>query len=406
MRTGLPFFTHTDFGGSNMNVALDYHKRMDVIRREMERAGIDVLLGTRMVSITFVSGAFVPWRSVAVVTRNGYQGLITFLIDHGRIQNESWLENTIAYAPVPGMDMLDIAVHQIKEMGLEKSRIGVELGHSPRGNTGYLFATEMDLLKTQLPEAEFVNAVQVIDQATYVKEPGEIQLMRQAAAMADAAIASVRDNAAVGMSETEIAGIGEYELRRRGSEYHWAFTGSSEVSSGQRSAYPMTGTTPPSEKLVQRGDTLIVDFHPMYRTYMSDLSHNFFMGPPTSDQQKLGDAYTAAAETIVENLKAGNRIMDVWQTVYDRLDKSGFLPYAVPFFGHGLGVFGHEWYPAIGNSDEFKDIILEQNSIIVAFLSVTVPGVGGMRLECPVLVTENGGETLASTPLRPTVLEV
>ncbi len=77
-----------------------------------------------------------------------------------------------------------------------------------------------------------MNALDVVDRAAYVKEPGEIKLLRQAAAIADAGMERVRESLEIGMSETEIAGIGEMELRRLGSEYHWAVTGSSEVASG------------------------------------------------------------------------------------------------------------------------------------------------------------------------------
>ncbi|MBU2552747.1 MAG: Xaa-Pro peptidase family protein [Proteobacteria bacterium] len=389
-----------------MNVHIDFHKRMNRIRQEMDAHGVDVLIGTRMVSVTFVAGAFVPWRAAALLSRDGYVGLVNFLIDQERVLRESWLDEVLAYAPVPGMDMMDLVVHQIMTHGWERSVIGVELGHSPRGNTGYLFATEYDFLKEALPEARFVNAPGVIDRASYVKEPGEIVLMRQAAAMADSAIDRVRDALVPGLSETEIAGIGEHELRRLGSEYHWAVTGSSEVASGYRASYPMTGTTQPSGKLVQEGDTVLVDFHPAYRTYMSDLSHNFILGRPSAEQRKLCEAYLVAAETLVGSMKAGTTIGEVWRSVNDVLDASGYLPYTVPFFGHGLGVLGHEWYPAIGNSEEFIHIVLEENVVEVGFLSMTVPGVGGMRLECPVRVTAHGGEMLARTPLAVTVVEV
>ena len=53
---------------------------------------------------------------------------------------------------------------------------------------GYLFATEYEYLKEQLPEARFVNALDLMDEVTFVKEPGEIKLMRQAAAIADTAL--------------------------------------------------------------------------------------------------------------------------------------------------------------------------------------------------------------------------
>ncbi len=209
-----------------MNYAINYASRIKRMQKKMEEMDIDVLIGTRIVSVTFVSGAFVPWRAAALVSRDGHVELINFLIDHERVKAESWLEQVTAYAPLPGMDMLDMAVLQIKAKGWDKGKIGVELGHSPRGNTGYLAATEYDLLKENLPHATFVNANAVVDQAGYIKDPHEIMVMKQATAMADSAIALVGDSLSVGMTEAQAVGIGEMELRRLGSEYHWAVTGS------------------------------------------------------------------------------------------------------------------------------------------------------------------------------------
>ncbi len=389
-----------------MNINIDHMKRIKRIQGKMDQMDIDVLIGTRIVSVTFVSGAFVPWRAAVLVSRDGHVELINFLIDQERVKVESWLDTVTAYAPIPGMDMLDIAIHQIKNNKWDKSRIGVELGHSPRGNTGYLTSTEYDLLKENLPDATFVNANEIVDQAGYIKDPEEIILMKQATAMADSAISLVGESLKIGMTEAEMIGIGEMELRRLGSEYHWAVTGSSEAASGYRTAYTMCGTTQPTGKILQAGDNIIVDFHPMYQTFMSDLSHNFILGKPSKEQQKLADVYLSAAETLITKLKAGNTIGEVWHTVNDNLTASGYIQYAVPFFGHGLGVLGHEWYPPIGNSEKFTGIVLEENVIEVGFLSITVPGVGGMRLECPVKVTPNGGEMLTSTPLAVTIIDI
>jgi Xaa-Pro dipeptidase len=389
-----------------MNLYIDYSKRLARIRAEMEARGIDVLLGTRMVSTTFVSGAFVPWRGAVLIAREGYAGLINFMIDIERVKQETWLDNVTMYAPIPGLDMLDVAVSQIKQNGWEKAVIGVELGHSPRGNTGYLFATEYELLREALPGARFVSAMDVIDRAAFVKEPAEIKLMRQATAMADSAVARVAESIEVGMTEAEIAGIGEAELRRLGSEYHWAVTGSTEVASGYRAAWAMNGTTQPTDKIVQEGENLIVDFHPMYRTFLSDLTHNFFIGKPNAEQMKLADAYLKAVETLIGALKAGATVGSVWSAVNEEVTRSGYAAYTLPFFGHGLGVSGHEWYPPIGNAAEVRDIVFEENVVEVGFLSMTVPGVGGLRLESPILVTPSGGEPLSKTPPAMTVIDV
>ncbi|PKN71062.1 MAG: hypothetical protein CVU54_03540 [Deltaproteobacteria bacterium HGW-Deltaproteobacteria-12] len=390
----------------HMNTYIDYSKRIKKIVAEMKKANLDIFVGTRTVSLSYVAGAFIPWRSAVVVAKDGSAGLITMLIDCERLKNESWLSNISPYAPLPGMDLMDLIVHSIKQNGAEKGRIGVELGHSPRGNTGYLFATEYELLKNALPQAKFVNALGVVDSASYIKEPGEIKLMRQAAAIADSAINCVAGSLDIGITETEIAGIGEMELRRLGSEYHWAITGSSEIASGYRATYSMNGTTQPTGKSVQLGENIIVDLHPLYQLYASDLAHNFILGKPTAQQKKLADAYLATAETIVRNFKAGNKVGDVHKAVMDKLTELGYAQFTIPSFGHGLGVFGHEWYPAIISNDEFRDVVLEENVVEVAFLAMSVPGVCGMRLECPVLVTKDGGEMLCKTPLELTVIDV
>jgi Xaa-Pro dipeptidase len=389
-----------------MNIYIDYTKRIKKIQDEMKKSNLDIFVGTRTVSVSYVAGAFIPWRSAVIVSKDGNVGLIAMLLDCERLKNESWLSNISPYAPLPGMDLMDLIILFIKRNGAEQGRIGVELGHSPRGNTGYLFATEYELLKNALPKATFVNAISIVDHASYIKEPGEVHLMRQAAAIADSGIDCVRNALDIGMTETEIAGIGEMELRRLGSEYHWAVTGSSEVASGYRATYTMNGTTQPTQKIVQRGENIIVDLHPLYQMYTSDLSHNFIIGKPTSEQRKIADAYLATAETIVRNFKAGNKVGDVHKAVMDKATELGYAQYTIPSFGHGLGVFGHEWYPAIISNDEFRDVVLEENVVEVAFLAMTVPGICGMRLECPVLVTKDGGEMLCKTPLELTLIDV
>ncbi len=389
-----------------MDIHIDYPKRVQKVRDAMAKRDIDLFLGTRGKSVTYLGGAFIPWRSVLLVSREGYVGLNTLLMDAERLKDDSWLENITPTAPLPGMELWDITINQIKELGLDKARIGLELGHSPRMIAGYLFATEHELLKEKLPDAKFVDALELVDQITYIKDPEEIRLMRQAAAIADAAQERTREALYVGISEMEIAGIGEMEMRRLGSEYHWPVTGSSEIASGYRTWYPMGGCTPPTDKLVQQGESLLIDMHPTYKQYYSDLSHNYILGKPSPEQKKLGDAYLKACEKLMGLLKVGNTLGQVARAMIEEVTASGYGPYTLPGFGHGLGVIGHEWYPAILDNDEFRDVVLEENVVEVAALVINVPDVGGMRLECPVRVTAGGGEMLTTTPLELTVLDV
>ena len=176
-----------------------------------------------------------------------------------------------------------------------------------------------------MPNARFVPALSVVDRTSFIKDDGEIRLMRQAAAIADSAITRVKNELAVGMTETHIAGVGEMELRRLGSEYHWAVTGSSEVASGDRTAWTLAGTTPPTEKLIQAGDNVLVDFHPSYRHYLSDLGHNFIMGSPTPEQRKLAEAFVGAAHRLVDAIQVGNTVGSICHAVIKELEASGYL---------------------------------------------------------------------------------
>jgi Xaa-Pro aminopeptidase len=388
-----------------MDIYLDYPSRIKKIRDGMEKRGIDLVLATRGKSVNYIAGAFIPWRSVAPVSKDGYVGLNTLLMDAERVKDDSWLENIVPCAPLPGMELWEVTVQQVKEQGFENSTIGIELGHSPRMIAGYLFATEYEYLKEQLPKAKFVDALDLLDEVSFVKEPGEIKLMRQAAAIADAAQERTKEALYAGISEMEIAGIGEMEMRRLGSEFHWPVTGSNEIASGYRTWYTMGGCTPPTDKIVQKGENILIDMHPTYKQYYSDLSHNYIIGEPSPAQQKLAEAYLSAAETLVSSLKAGSTVGEVWQAVNESVTSSGYVEYTLPGFGHGLGVVGHEWYPAIVNNDEFRDVVLKEDVVEVAALVINVPHVGGMRLECPVRVTPTGGEMLNTTPLELTVLD-
>lgn len=389
-----------------MDININYPARLKKVQEGMAKHGLDLFLGTRGKTTNYLAGAFVPWRSTMPVTRDGYICLNTLLMDAERVKDETWLENVNGCAPLPGMELWEFTVAQIKEMGLDKGAIGLEMGHSPRMIAGYLFATEYEFLKENLPQAKFVNCLELIDDITLVKEPEEVKLMRQAAAIADAAQERVREELYIGINELEIAGIGEMEMRRRGSEFHWPVTGSSEIASGFRTWYSLGGCTPPTDKIVQRNESLLVDMHPTYKQYYSDLSHNYVLGKPSAEQQKLADAYLAACETLIENLKTGQTIGGVCAAVFAELERSGYREFALPGFGHGLGVVGHEWHPAILDNDEFRDIVLVEDIVEVAAMVINVPGVGGMRLETPVRVTATGGEQLCKTPLPLTVLDM
>ncbi len=391
-----------------MNVYIDYPGRMERIRKAMAEDGVDILLATREKSVCYISGAFVPWRSYALVASDGRIEVNTLMMDFERVKVESWLnDEVVGSGPVmPGFSLMEQAITRIKDWGYADKTVGLELGDSPRLAAGFLWATEYDMLRRDLPDARFENALNVIDRVSVIKEPGEIALMKRAAAICDCAQEVVREELRPGLTELEIAGIGEMAMRQLGSEFHWPITGSNEIASGERTAYAQCGCTPPTDKLLQRGDNLLVDLHSTYGHYYADLSHNYIVGKPSKEQEDLAAAYESTVNLLLTKITRGARIGDIWQEMMDHLSSIGYVQYALAAFGHGIGIVGHEWYPAITSGEEFAHLTFEPNITEVAALVINKPGVGGMRLECPVLITEEGNQVLTKTPIETTILDI
>ncbi len=393
-----------------MGANVDYRGRLAKIQGRMDDQGLDALVATRLSTVGYVFGGFVPWRSVAIIPRQGEPELYVVGLDAERLKDDCFFKNVNLTAPFPGMTIWDQALSYLRARGLENGAIGVELGHSPIRIETFLLASEQELLRGAFPEASLVSATDLMNDLFLIKDEAEIESFRRAAEICDLGMAAVLKELRVGMTETEVAGVAEHAMRAAGSELNWTFTGGQEIASGYRTAYNWGGCTPPSHKRIQRGDNVVLDLHAMYNLYLGDLSHNAIVGQPSPAQKELADIFVAAGCLVVDSLRPGVTYGEVAQKVEAFLDKTGYRQYAMPGYGHGIGIVGNEWYPLIVNSsvpcESNASLVLQPNMVEIAAIVLNKPGVGGMRMEMPVLITPDGNEPLNKTPIEPTVIVV
>ena len=392
-----------------MFVHIKYQERLQRVREALKQKGIDCLVGTRLKTITHVSGAFVPWRSVAVIPAEGEPRLITLMLDTERVRDDTWLSTVIPYGPMPGMGFVESIVNQVADLGFEKGAIGVESGSSSYLPDGYITLAEYEELRQRLPDAEIVNAVDVFDKLTLIKEDEEVKLMRQASAICDHAIEVVLRELRVGMSEKQVAGIAEKAARDAGSEFAWTFTGGMEIASGYRTAYGMGGCTPATDKIIQCGDAVLLDVHAMYRLMLGDVSHNAIVGRASKEVREVMTAYVETCHALIEAMQPGITLGEVAQKVTAFAAKNNWEGIVLPGYGHGIGHFGHEWYPCVvehpsecNSEPEFE---LQPNYIQMIALVANRPGVAGFRLERPLLITQDGNELLSAMAIEPPILD-
>ncbi|MBC7253820.1 MAG: aminopeptidase P family protein [Actinobacteria bacterium] len=392
-----------------MMTYINFPRRIARFQEELKKEGVDVLVGTKLKTVVHLSGGFVPWRSAIIVPAEGELQLITSALDAARLKEETWLDNVVGFGGLPGLEFMDMITARIRELGLEKSTIGIESGTSNYLPDGFITLYEYEKLREAFPEARIVNAAHLMDRFTLVKEPEEIKLMRQATALVDYAHEVVRDHLRVGITEKEIAGIAEKVMRDRGSQFAWTFTGGQEIASGYRTWWFWGGCTPATDKIVQCGDPVMIDLHGMFWLMLGDVAHNAIMGEPTREQQEVIDAYVAVCHKVVEEMQPGRTLGEVAARVNEFVREKGWAEWVLPGFGHGIGHFGHEWYPCVaeapspGNNE--PDYVLEPGYIQMAAVVCNRPGVAGFRLERPLLITEHGNELLSKLPIEPWIID-
>ena len=281
-------------------------------------------------------------------------------------------------------------------------RIGVELGLDICVTGQMLSYTEAELLKKVFPGCELVDFNEKTERIQFVKEPEEIAMLRKASEITDVGQEAVKKALSERPSgkvftENEIAGIGTLAMRKAGSNYEWTFTGSQEIGSGYRASWTFNGCTPATNKIVKEGESLLVDLHSEFGCYLGDLSHNYVLGKCPPELKKFNDVYEQLCYALIDNMKPGITFEECYQEVRKVADKEGYANDLFFGLGHGIGCIGNESWPVVVPGKEWGPMVFEENMVEIAAVVFNRPGLGGLRLESPTLVTGKEAEVLPKT---------
>ena len=226
----------------------------------------------------------------------------------------------------------------------------------------------------------------VVEPLRAAKDPEEVAAIREAAGVALEALGAVLPTVTVGSGEREIAGRLESELRQRGSEWHPFPT---IVASGPRSALPHAGT---SDRTVERGDLLLLDFGAQVDGYCADLTRTFVVGAQADEKQRaVYDLVRSAQVRAVEGLSAGKTGREVDALARELIAARGFGDAFGHSLGHGLGLEVHE-RPRLG---PLEDRAVPVGAVVTVEPGVYLPAWGGVRIEDDIHVGSGGAERLS-----------
>lgn len=390
---------------------IDSPGRVRDIQAAMAREGIDVYLGSRLRTLSWVLDAFCPWRSYLVVPPEGLPTAITFVIDAARVADESWLDedHVLGYGPMGGQDQITL-LKGLVEPHLKGGRgtVGIESGMATYLPEGNLTHYEYERLAAALPGARLVNAHDIVDRLSLIKDQGTVNRFREASRIVDVGhqvvYEALCDGGYRGMTETEIAGLAAYAMRKAGSEWEWSFTGGNEIASGYRTGLAAGACTPATRRELRAGEPLMVDIHAMFKLGLGDHSHNYFLGPATDRQRWHANNFVESVRLTLATYRAGISPSGLADVVLDFCEEQGFAEYMVPGFEHGIGLMGDEWRIGL-NEGPFAywtdpDHVYQAGEMVICAMQYACPEEDiGFRYENPILITAKGCEPLSHFPL-------
>lgn len=243
----------------------------------------------------------------------------------------------------------------------------------------------MTRLRQSLPQGtEFTDVTTLFHELRLIKDSMEINLLRKASKIADAALAQAISTIEPGRTEIDIANEIVNSVRSEGG----ICTLSQVVSGAGR--YPEN----PSFKRIEKGDVITMDVNAVYGGYYSDETRVAVVGPPDDEQTKVHEIVLRANEAARAKVKPGVTGGSVHKAGASIIDDSGYGDYYTHGIGHGLGVEGHEApYLKNGSPD-----VLEAGMVHTIEPAIYGRNIGkfSIRLEDVVLVTDTGCELLTT----------
>jgi Xaa-Pro aminopeptidase len=150
----------------------------------------------------------------------------------------------------------------------------------------------------------------------------------------------------------------------------------------------------PTEKIVQSGELLIVDFGCVFSDYCSDETVTLVVGTPNLQQEKIHQVVYDAHYRAIDCLKAGVSCVDVDAVARKTILDAGYGKYFMHSLGHGVGLEVHE-APYLSPR---RKTILEEGMVFTIEPGIYIEGFGGVRLESLVHLTASGPEILSKAP--------
>ena len=357
------------------------NSRLKKIRLLLAKFSIEVMViipGPTLKYLTGLSSHLMERPILMILKKDDYPLFLLPELETPKLESLSFPYNVITYNDEP--QSLDDAIRKARQLvPIKENTIGVE--------PTIMRYLEMKILKEIFPNVEFVSSETILTELRIEKSEEEVANILKAIEIAEIALKNTIPTIKPGCTEREIASELIIQLLREGSHIDLPFP--PIVASGPNSASPHA--IPGNRQLVY-GDLLIIDWGANFSGYASDLTRTFAIGNINPELERIYSIVLKANETALEAAKPGQSAHNVDYSARKVIEDASYGKFFIHRTGHGLGLEAHE-APYISQNNHH---ILTPGNVFTIEPGIYIPGLGGVRIEDDVLITEKGNKILTS----------
>ena len=350
-----------------------FKKRIIKLRESMNKKGIDAVLLVGDANRNYLSG-FTGDESFSVITADK-----AFFITDSRFTEQAKQQvkdyEILEYSKNTtfGDFLADLLnKNNVNKLGFEEDVIS--------------FST-YSLYKSKV-SCELVPMEGMVEEIRIIKDESELEVLRKAAEIGDKAFDHIIKFIKPGMTEIEIGLELEFFMKKLGAT---SLSFPSIVASGVRSSLPHGIAT---EKVVNNGEFLTLDYGCVYEGYCSDMTRTIVIGEPTEKMIEIYNIVLEAQERALKAFKPGVPAIDVDKVARDYITEKGYGSNFGHSLGHGVGRQIHE-APMVGYRNAKE---LQAGMVVTDEPGIYIPGFGGVRIEDLLLIKEDGIEIMSKSP--------
>lgn len=279
----------------------------------------------------------------------------------------------------------------VKGLGCGNGRIGLESGEKggmciPRP------INDIDLLRSSLDGATFVEAANLIWRVRVIKSPAEVVALKHATQAVVDSYGVLMDQFQLGMGEKDVALLLRKEILDRTEDCPSPF-----VIATSR-GIPMADVPAYDEKVtLSPGDRICLEPLPTHKGYFGSCCRVLNIGPISDDALRRAELMESLQDQAIAVVKPGVRTGEILEAILEGNRQDGVADYFIDMAGHGVGLNFQE-PPAIARNEQYE---LEEGMVLAIEtweVSMTETGFAVFAVEDYVTVTKDGCDPFPSFP--------